>query len=234
MPRLSSEFLNLLAEHPAASDPAAGCEGSNDQLPSLNEMSKALGISVSLLREQLEVAKAIGLVDVRPRTGIRRLPYSFLPAVRLSLSYAIKIDWSYFMAYSDLRNHLEAAYWDEASRRLTPDDQELLRQLVSRAWEKLRGHPIQIPHEEHRRLHLVIYSRLNNPFVLGLLEGYWEAYEAVGLNLYADYSYLQGVWNYHERMVEAVCEGQYDRGFQALIQHRDMLYQMPIPVTKEK
>jgi DNA-binding FadR family transcriptional regulator len=37
-------------------------------------MSKELGVSVALLREQLEVAKAIGLVEVRPRTGIRRLP----------------------------------------------------------------------------------------------------------------------------------------------------------------
>jgi DNA-binding FadR family transcriptional regulator len=86
MPRkqLSSEFLDYLA--------ATNYEDVPDQLPTLNDLSKQLGISVARLREQLEVAKALGLVEARPRTGLRRLPYSFLPAVRQSLAYAIEID----------------------------------------------------------------------------------------------------------------------------------------------
>ena len=52
--------------------------------------------------------------------------------------------------------------------------------LIERALEKLRGTPVQVPHEEHRKLHLMIYSRLDNPFVTGILEAYWDAYEAVG------------------------------------------------------
>ncbi len=229
MPKLSSDFLNYLVNHPSNGETDTGVNAVQNQLPSLNEMSKELGVSVSLLREQLEVAKAIGLVDIRPRTGIRRLPYAFLPAVRQSLSYAIEIDRSYFLAYSDLRNHLEASYWDEAARLLTPPDHEMLQKLVARAWEKLRGTPIQIPHDEHKHLHLGIYRRLNNPFVTGLLEGYWEAYEAVGLNLYADISYLQEVWNYHQQMVEAICVGNYPMGYEVLVRHRDLLYQLPIP-----
>ena len=51
-------------------------ESESDRLPSLNALSAELGVSVARLREQLEVAKALGLVEVRPRTGIRRLPYS--------------------------------------------------------------------------------------------------------------------------------------------------------------
>ena len=74
----------------------------------------------------------------------------------------------YFMAYSDLRIHLEAAYWEEAARRLTAEDHQELKRLVARAWEKLNGQPIQIPHPEHRQLHLGIYRRLDNPFVYGL------------------------------------------------------------------
>lgn len=232
MPKLSSDFLNYLVAHPSRAIPNPLDENHSDHLPSLSEMSREMGVSVALLREQLEVAKAIGLVDVRPRTGIRRLPYSFLPAVRQSLSFAVATDWSYFMAYADLRNHIESAYWDEAAKRLNSEDHHSLRSLLQQAWEKLRGEPIQIPHGEHRQLHLTIYCKLNNPFVSGLLEAYWEAYEAVGLNLYADYSYLQQVWNYHEQMIEAIEQGDYERGYQALIQHRDLLFQHPFPYQK--
>src|SRR5512133_2307366 len=79
-----SEFLHYLATHPEA----------ENGLPSLIELSRELGISVAGLREQLEVARALGLVEVRPRTGIRRLPYTFLPAVRRSLDYAMSLEES--------------------------------------------------------------------------------------------------------------------------------------------
>lgn len=223
-PILSSAFLRYLANP----DRSLAAEASSeDRLPPLNEVSRELGVSVALLREQLEVAKAIGLVEVRPRTGIRRLPYSFLPAVRQSLSYAVAVDHRNFIAYSDLRNHIEGAYWEEAARLLTLDDQDRLRALVSRAWIKLNGRPVQIPHEEHRALHMTIFSRLNNTFVQGLLEAYWEAYEEVGLNLYADYDYLKQVWNYHQQMVEAICAGDFSAGYRAMVRHKDMLFDGP-------
>ncbi len=227
MSKLSSEFLDYLAAH-SSSAPDADLNGVNGgRLPSLSDMSKELGVSVALLREQLEVAKAIGLVDVRPRTGIRRLDYSFLPAVRLSLSFAIATNWSNFASYADLRHHIEMAYWHEAVRKLTPEDRDRLQDLIASALRKLHDDPIQIPHEEHRLLHLTIYSRLGNPFVTGLLEAYWEAYEAVGLNLYADYHYLEQVWRYHRQMVEAICQDDLERGYQALVQHKDLLFHQP-------
>jgi DNA-binding FadR family transcriptional regulator len=221
---LSSEFMQYLVSY--CGDPNIdNCD--TVQLPPLNQLSKELGVSVAGLREQLEVAEALGLVEVKPRIGIRRLPYSFLPAVRQSLSYAVAFDQSYFSAYSDMRNHIEAAYWAEASRTLTRSDHEQLAHFMKIAWDKLRGQPIQIPHLEHRQLHLLIYSRLANPFVQGLLEAYWEIYEAVGLNLFADYNYLTQVWTYHQEMVDAISTGDYESGFKALVDHKDLLYHRP-------
>jgi DNA-binding FadR family transcriptional regulator len=156
------------------------------------------------------------------------LQYSFLPAVRQSLSYAIAIDPAQFQAFADLRQHIEAAYWRKAVSCLTPADVESLQVLMQRAWAKLRGTPIQIPQAEHRELHLSIYRRLNNPFVLGLLEAYWEAYEAVGLNVYADYQYLTEVWNFHQRMVDAICAGDFEGGYAALVEHTDLIYHRPV------
>jgi len=219
--QIPSEFLQYLANN-------TNGDGDSNQIPSLNELREELGVSVSRLREQLEVAKALGFVEVRPRTGIRRLPFSFLPAVRQSLSYAIKIDREHFEEFSDLRNHIEAVYWREAVVLLTPQDHKELKKLISKAWDKLRGPQIQIPHLEHRQLHMAVFCRLNNPFVLGILEAYWEAYEAVGLNIYAGYDYLQQVWRYHQEMVDAICEGEIERGYRALVEHKDLLYHRPI------
>jgi len=207
-----SEFLTYLANTPDDPDDPG-------RVPSLYRLSLELGVSIAKLREQLEVARELGLVDVRPRTGIRRLPYSFTPAVRHSLLYGITVNPALFDVYSDLRNQLEAVYWRQAVERLQPEDYEALRKLVAQAWEKLRGFPIRIPQLEHRQLHLLIYQRLDNPFVTGILEAFWDAYEAIGLNLYNDYSYLEQVWQYHERMVEAICKGDLEAGFQALIEH---------------
>jgi len=211
-----SEFLRYLAEHQEA----------ESGLPTLNDLSRELGVGVAALREQLEVARAFGLVEVKPRTGMRRKPYTFAPAVLKSLDYAIALKKDHFIAFADLRRHIETAYWHESVKLLTLEDHTTLRNLVERAWEKLRGSPIEIPHPEHRELHITIYRRLNNPFVSGLLYAYWDAYETVGLNFFTDYKYLTEVWQYHQKMVDSICSNDIDAGFKALTEHSDLIYQL--------
>lgn len=218
-----SEFMHYLARS----------NGIKDRLPSLAALSQELDISIATLREQLEVARALGLVEVRPKTGIRKLPYTFTPAVLRSLSYATAVDPAYFFnTFADLRTHIEAAYWQKAITSLGEEDHIYLRSLVTRAFDKLNGSPIEIPHEEHRELHLSIYRRLDNPFVTGILEAYWDAYEAVGLNLYTDIQYLKNVWSYHQRMVEAICHGDITAGYHALLEHADLIHERPVTTIK--
>lgn len=211
-----SEFLSYLASHPEA----------ENKLPPLTELSRELGVGVAALREQLEVARSLGLVEVKPRTGMRRKPYSFAPAVLRSLDYAIVLNRDHFLAFADLRQHVETAYWHEAVKLLTPEDHEALKELLARAWEKLRGNPIEIPHPEHRELHLAIYRRLGNPFVTGLLQSYWDAYETVGLNFFTDYNYLTQVWTYHQQMVDSICSNDVEAGYKALTEHTDLIHQI--------
>lgn len=219
--QLDSEFLCYLVEH----DFQPG-----DRLPPLTDLGQEIGISVGKLREQLEVARMLGLVEASPRRGITRTDYSFLPAVRLSLLTAMALDRSYFDDFSGLRVHLETAYWDEAVALLTPGDHAYLRGLVHAAKAKLKQQRIQIPYTEHRELHLSIFRRLNNPFVVGLLEAYWDAYEAVELNTYADFYYLQQVWDYHDRIVEAIADGDAALGKQLLTEHMQLLSQRGISI----
>ncbi len=220
-----SEFMQYLADQ-------YRCEVNH--LPKLVDLSKELKISVATLREQLEVARALGLVEVRPRKGMRLLPYSFRPAVRKSLDYALRVTPEYFKSFSDLRNHIEMAYFSQAAASLQKEDFNKLRDLVLRAQAKLHGNPVQIPHKEHRELHLTIYMRLDNPFVFGLLESYWDVYEAIGLDVYTDITYLEKVWQFHDKIVEAICDGDIVAGYQALLDHMELLIQRSKPIPSQK
>lgn len=213
-----SDFFGYLVERGARS---------GERLPPSPELARMLGVSTAKLREQLEVAQALGLVEIRPKTGIRVLPFDFTPSLRLASRFALAQDPSHFEHIGVLRNHVEAAFWFEAVSLLRPEDHARLQSLIESAWVKLQGDPVQIPHAEHRALHLTVFSRLENPFVRGILEVYWEAYEAVGLSRYADYAYLKEVWEYHQKMVEAILRGDFAAGYEALVAHTGLLQARP-------
>jgi DNA-binding FadR family transcriptional regulator len=220
-PRLPSEFLRYLVGN--------GYQP-GDRLPPLNELSKEIGVSIGKLREQLDVARALGLVKASPRRGVTFTGYSFHPPTQLSLMVALAMDPQQFDNFSSMRNHLEAAYWSEATALLTDQDKEHLRTLVVKAKRKLNQPRIRIPFQEHRAFHLTIFSRLNNPFVTGILEAYWDAYEAVELNTYADYAYLQEVWDYHDRIAQAIARGDGEKGRRLLIEHFRLLQKRGVQI----
>ncbi len=191
----------------------------NERIPALNVLSKEIGLSTSSLREQMEVARALGIIDVRPRTGIRKLAYSFRAPVYQSLSYAIEENRDIFAAFADLRFHLEVTYWFEAVSLLTNDDKEQLQDLVKTARMKIMRIPVQNPFQEHRNFHLLIYKHIHNPFLTGILESYWELYEKAGLDVYSSTGYLSKVWDYHHEIVECIVKGEYQTGLIALKEH---------------
>ena len=113
----------------------------NDRLPTLNTLQDEahLNIGISKVREQLEVARALGFVEIRSKTGMRLKPYNFKPAVRLSLFFALAQSARNFELFGEVRNHLEVAFWNEAVARMLPEDFEQMRTCITRATEKLDG-----------------------------------------------------------------------------------------------
>ena len=193
------------------------------KIPSLQQIGKKNGVSIAKLREQLSVARSLGFVDVQPHHGITLRPYSFSPAVKQSLAFAIAVNPDYFDDFSELRIQIEANYWFPAVENLTPADIEVLQDLVESANKKLSATPPKLPHAEHRSLHMTIYSKLENVFVVGLLEAYWDAYEAVGLNQYTELAYLISVWQYHSLIVQALAKSDFDEGYRLLIEHMELI-----------
>lgn len=219
---MTETYLNAFLQFLADEKNTEGC-----RLPSLSDLSKTTQTSIPSLREQLEVARAFGFVDVKPKTGIRKNKYRFTPAVTASLGYAIKDDRRLFDAYADLRKHIEAVYFEEAATVLTKDDIGKLTTIIENAKKKLTLQPVEIPFFEHRDFHLLMYSRLNNPFVTGLLEAYWQMYEDVGLNRYTDIEYQIRVWDYHTKIVESIRKGEFSNSKKTLLEHMILLQQRP-------
>jgi DNA-binding FadR family transcriptional regulator len=200
-----------------------------DFLPTIQDISKSMDASVAKTRESLEVARAFGAVDIKPGRGTRVSDYDFGPAATLSALYAIGLNAQHFEHLREMRIALETHFWEAAVSQLTEADLVRLRALITSAQDRLVSQPIQVPAREHRAFHLGLFARLDNPFVLGVLEAFWEAYEAFGLNLYTDLSYHREVWGYHERIIRTLEAGDIEGSRRLLIEHMNLLRHRELP-----
>lgn len=216
--QLDSDFIAYIVEHQVQP---------NEKLPSLQNISKEIGISVGKLREQLEVARTLGIVSVRPRRGTIRLPYDFAPAVQASLSFGLQTEAATFNQFSQLRQALETQFWGEAVQLLTDEDKTALKEIINKAWSRLNGTPSHAPNKEHHQFHLKIFSRLDNPFVQGLLKTYWTAYADSQITRLMGYDYWVQVWEYHGRITDALVADQFAKGRDLLIEHFSLLPENP-------
>lgn len=189
------------------------------KLPPLGDLARELGVSRGKLREDLITAQAYGLVEMRPGDGTYICPFDFYAAIRPAVLYSIACDKQNFDRFYQVRARLEAAFWEQAVFALDQTDYEALDRILERAERRLGGVPIEIPHEEHRDLHLRIFVKLDNTFVQGLLSAYWDAYEAVELHRYFELSYYERMWSSHRELVAFLKEGRYQEGKETLIRH---------------
>ena len=214
----NSTLLNYLVEQNIKS---------GESLPTLTELAEELGSSVGRLREELAVARSLGLVSSKPRVGMKREQYTFASAIQTSINFGLATGETTFEQLSKMRRGIETSNWHEAVAALLPEDFAYLRTLIESAWKKLNSQAIDIPHTEHRELHLTIFKRLDNPFVLGLLTAYWDVYQANQFSRYESYGYWQEVWDYHEKIVEALEAGKSEDGLRLLIDHFNLLNTTP-------
>ena len=64
--------------------------------------------------------------------------------------------------------------------------------------------------------------------MIGLLEAFWDAYEAVGYSHYTELAYLKKVWRFHEQIVEAIADKDFNKGHKLLLEHMDLLQENSI------
>jgi DNA-binding FadR family transcriptional regulator len=195
----------------------------DEPIPSISELSSQLRISTASVREQLEVPKELGFVEVRTRTGIQKHEFCLTRPLTLSMTYGLRVDPELFQEYASLRRQLEIAYWYEACALLEKSHIAQLRKLEERANWKINQNPVMIPSPEHRNFHLAIYRPLNNRVLNSVLETYWDLYEASRIQYYRNHEYLESVWSYHRQMLDAIASKAYEKGYEALVTHFDLI-----------
>lgn len=209
-----SEFIDYLVTHD---------RNGSRRLPPLSQISAETHLGIGKLREQMAVARALGLIEAAPKRGIECLGYDFLPAVRMSLEAGIALDANCFQEFADLRIRLEIAFWADAVQALRESDLGRLEELCDVAEGKLARDVVEIPHEEHREFHLRICSHLPNPFVLALLTAYWDVYRIVAPKYFEELAHLQQVWRYHRRIVQALQAGHMEESRRLHVEHMRLL-----------
>jgi DNA-binding FadR family transcriptional regulator len=195
----------------------------DEPIPSISELSSQLGISTASVREQLEVPKELGFVEVRTRTGIQKRAFCLTRSLTLSMTYGLALDPELFHEYSSVRQQLEIAYWYEACALLEKSHIQELQNLVEHATWKINQRPVVIPAQEHRKFHLTIYRPLNNRVLNSVLETYWDLYESSRIYYYRNHEYLESVWSYHRQMLDAIASKAYQKGYEALVTHFDLI-----------
>jgi DNA-binding FadR family transcriptional regulator len=98
------------------------------KLPTEHALAKRFGVSRPLLREAIQSLKALGVVDSRPRRGMRVLPFS--PELHLdAMIPRIRTEEERADLY-ELRRLLEPGILRLAARRVKPGDLDTLEALL--------------------------------------------------------------------------------------------------------
>ena len=193
------------------------------EIPPIQKLSSELGVSTASLREQMELAKNLGIISTKPRKGIEILPYQFKPAVEKSLYYAINLDQKYFQQFSELRTHLEQAYFIESASLLDASNINELKVYVQQAKNKLEGFPVQIPHQEHRNYHLTFFQTPEKRFSNRVSRNLLGHVRTDRFNLYNNLEYLINVWKYHQRIIEEIETNDFVKAERLLIEHMELI-----------
>lgn len=216
--KLNSPFLQYLIDHNIES----GVE-----LPTLAEISTDLGMSVGKLREEVAYARKLGLLAIKPRVGMRRNQFDFLPAILPSILFSLTTGEAQFEHLSQLRRAIEEGLWHNAIATMQPEDYVKLHAIIAQAKQKLANERIIIPHQEHRDFHITFFERFDNPFVHGVLTAYWDVYEARSFGRYQTYEYWQEVWRYHQLIVDSAESGDIAQSLAYLQEHFRLLKTTP-------
>ena len=178
--------------------------GPGDPLPSEAALSQELGISRASLREGIKSLEALGIVEVRHGEGIFVKAFSF-DSIFNNLPYSFAVDGRSLHDLMQVRGALEEGLMAMLVTRIDAASVQRLEALLEAMQVKAeRGRTFE---EEDHNFHRELYSSLNNPFVVRLVDLFWELFHRLhGRDLIAQPALLQSVRE-HRAIVEALKRG---------------------------
>jgi DNA-binding GntR family transcriptional regulator len=170
------------------------------------ELARAVGVSVTPLREALRRLATEGFVVLAAHRDARVAPLSDEEARSLR----------------EMRGPLEALAVRLAAERITPEQRDALQELARRL-EPLDDHADEHAIDVHRRFHALIWEAAHNPLLSATLDLLWDradryrrqsldALRGTGTRRTADYEQ-------HFELVELVLAGNGERAAELMLRH---------------
>jgi DNA-binding FadR family transcriptional regulator len=191
--------------------------GAGDQLPPEGKLALELGISRPSVREAVKGLESLGILEARMGVGLFVRSFSFDPILD-NLAYSLGYDRSTIDELLYVRKQLEAGAIEDAAARVTPAQLRVLRSIVDRMGERAaRG---ESSPEEDRFFHRTLFTQIEHPLLLKLLDVFWEVYRRL-----RDQTALASTadpvrsWENHRRIVEALESGVGTDARAAMLSH---------------
>lgn len=213
-----------------------------DRLPSEAVLSETYGVSRTVIREAIASLRADGLVEPRQGSGVY-----VLEARQSDVAPFQNVDFdrvSSVVELLELRTAVESEAAALAAIRRSPSQEEHILECLQAFMEANRGE--RSASQEDFALHLAIADASNNPRFgefLRLLGGNViprKALRPEGSELRIDTSYLSRIAEEHQKIVDAILDGDAERARQAMCVHlegslsryRRLLRSAPLPLPE--
>ncbi|MBI3970331.1 MAG: FadR family transcriptional regulator [Chloroflexi bacterium] len=194
-----------------------------DLLPTEGQLVQELGMSRTAVREAVKALEALGMLEARPGIGLIVRPFSFDPILD-NLAYSLLVDRTSVLDLLFVRKQLEAGAIEVAAATMSPAQLRVLRSLVDCMGERAaHGEAFT---EEDRFFHRALYTGLENPLLLKLLDVFWQVYRRLRDQAprIEDVDLVRS-WEDHRMIVEALERGDAAAARAAVATHFTVLEQ---------
>jgi DNA-binding FadR family transcriptional regulator len=194
-----------------------------DPLPSEAQLCQELGMSRATLREGLKALESLGIIHTRHGEGVFVAHFSFDPIVH-NLPYSIAAQGASLRDLVEVRTALEVGLIARVALCIEAADVASLRQLAMRMVERSQhGHSYA---EEDRAFHATLFRCLGNPFLLSLIDLFWQVFSRLADRLpAAGRAERRAIALAHLRVVELLEAGDVPALEQAHRRHFDEISQ---------
>jgi GntR family transcriptional regulator, galactonate operon transcriptional repressor len=148
-------------------------------LPTEMELSQQLDVSRNVLREAVKVLVSKGLIEVRPKIGMRIRPrreWSVFDPDVLSWLLEVGPDEKFFDDLTDIRTIVETAAAERAAERATDDDIAELERCCERMAATVDDNAAHIAADVE--FHAAIIAACHNELLTQINAIYWPALQA--------------------------------------------------------
>ena len=130
-------------------------------------------MSRASLREGLKALESLGIIHTRHGEGVFVAHFSFDPIVH-NLPYSIAAHGASLRDLLEVRTALEVGMISQIAQRVSAADVDSLRSLALRMVERSeRGEGFAA---EDRAFHAALFKCLGNPFLLSLVDLFWQVF----------------------------------------------------------